>query len=90
MTTGYRESNVSLAFDASLASGFTTPGYEVNNPLAPIVQRMELEEDGLEGRVLPRADGGKDAWLVLAGCFVLEALVWGSVISSNLVIRCKG
>lgn len=26
---------------------------------------------------LARADGGKDAWLVLAGCFILEALVWG-------------
>lgn len=26
---------------------------------------------------LPRADGGKDAWLVLAACFFLEALVWG-------------
>ena len=24
---------------------------------------------------LPRADGGKDAWLALAGCFMLEALV---------------
>ena len=26
---------------------------------------------------LPRADGGKDAWLFLAGCFTLEALIWG-------------
>ncbi|TVY57326.1 Fujikurins efflux protein [Lachnellula suecica] len=26
---------------------------------------------------LPPADGGKDAWLFLAGCFVFEALVWG-------------
>lgn len=26
---------------------------------------------------LPRADGGKDAWLVLLSCFVLEAIVWG-------------
>ena len=26
---------------------------------------------------LPKADGGRDAWLVLAACFVLEALVWG-------------
>lgn len=26
---------------------------------------------------LPRADGGKDAWLFLAGCFFVEALVWG-------------
>lgn len=27
---------------------------------------------------LPRADGGKDAWLFLAGCFTLEALIWGT------------
>ncbi|TKX27491.1 MFS transporter-like protein 3 [Elsinoe australis] len=26
---------------------------------------------------LPRADGGRDAWLVLLSCFVLEAIVWG-------------
>ena len=26
---------------------------------------------------LPRADGGKDAWLFLAGSFCIEALVWG-------------
>lgn len=28
---------------------------------------------------LPRADGGKDAWLFLAACFVVEALVWGKI-----------
>jgi len=26
---------------------------------------------------LPQADGGRDAWLFLAGCFSIEALVWG-------------
>jgi len=26
---------------------------------------------------LPQADGGKDAWLFLAACFTVEALVWG-------------
>jgi hypothetical protein len=26
---------------------------------------------------LPRADGGREAWLFLAGCFIIEALVWG-------------
>ncbi|KAL1843391.1 hypothetical protein VTK73DRAFT_2856 [Phialemonium thermophilum] len=26
---------------------------------------------------LPPADGGKDAWLFLASCFAVEALVWG-------------
>ena len=26
---------------------------------------------------LPPADGGKDAWLFLIACFMVEALVWG-------------
>jgi hypothetical protein len=26
---------------------------------------------------LPQADGGRDAWLFLAACFVVEAFVWG-------------
>jgi hypothetical protein len=95
MATRYAESNVSLAFDANLASGFTTPGIatpgfeEVNDPLAPIVQPMQVGEDGLEGRVLPRADGGKDAWLVLIGCFTLEALVWGFVSHLNSLLAAE-
>jgi hypothetical protein len=28
-------------------------------------------------RPIPPADGGKDAWLFLVGCFFVEALVWG-------------
>lgn len=28
---------------------------------------------------LPQADGGKDAWLFLASCFIVEALVWGKL-----------
>jgi hypothetical protein len=31
----------------------------------------------IEQANLPRADGGMDAWLFLAGCFTIEALVWG-------------
>ena len=27
---------------------------------------------------LPPADQGKDAWLFLAGCFMVEALIWGT------------
>jgi hypothetical protein len=26
---------------------------------------------------LPPTDGGKDAWLCLFGCFMLEAMIWG-------------
>jgi len=30
-----------------------------------------------EDPTIPRADGGKDAWLFLAGCFMFEGIVWG-------------
>jgi hypothetical protein len=40
-------------------------------------------EDGTAGMghempSLPPVDGGKDAWLFLAACFMIEALVWGA------------
>jgi hypothetical protein len=43
----------------------------------------DVEKGGREDKesVVPRADGGKEAWLFLAGCFVFEALVWGKSIS---------
>lgn len=44
---------------------------------APIIQQMRVDCEDLQTRPLPRADGGKEAWLVLSGCFVLEVLVWG-------------
>jgi hypothetical protein len=48
------------------------------------------ETSSAEERVLhsslPPTDGGKDAWLVLAGCTILEALVWGE--SSGRGWRC--
>ena len=31
-----------------------------------------------EARALPRTDGGKDAWLVLSGCFIAEVFTWGT------------
>lgn len=43
-------------------------------------QTKESEDDIVrsgEGFDTPCADGGRAAWLFLAGCFVLEALVWG-------------
>ena len=30
-----------------------------------------------EGFSLPPTDGGKDAWLCLLSCFMLEAMIWG-------------
>lgn len=37
----------------------------------------QAEREGWEQFVIPRADGGKDAWLFLLGCFMIESLVWG-------------
>lgn len=37
----------------------------------------ESPPDGTTEFSLPPVDRGKDAWLFLAACFVLEALVWG-------------
>ena len=34
--------------------------------------------NGDEGFSLPPTDGGKDAWLCLFSCFMLEALIWGT------------
>nr|POF19979.1 monocarboxylate transporter 2 [Quercus suber] len=42
------------------------------------VQQVVVDDESqLDG--LPPTDGGMGAWMALAGCFVLEALVWGQV-----------
>jgi len=33
--------------------------------------------DSEDGHSLPPTDGGKDAWLFLFSCFMLEAMIWG-------------
>ncbi|KAG7287167.1 hypothetical protein NEMBOFW57_006672 [Staphylotrichum longicolle] len=49
------------------------------------------EASSAEERVLhsslPPTDGGKDAWLVLAGCTILEALVWVDRNSSKIIFQ---
>ncbi|KAF2787109.1 MFS general substrate transporter [Melanomma pulvis-pyrius CBS 109.77] len=40
------------------------------------INSIEANETN-EGFSLPPADGGKDAWLFLMSCFMLEALIWG-------------
>ena len=51
---------------------------EANSPTNDmILHPLQIEMSNEEAQSLPPADRGKDAWLALAGCFVLEALVWG-------------
>ena len=42
-----------------------------DNPIGP----PTTNNDGFS---LPPTDGGKDAWLFLFACFMLEAMIWGS------------
>jgi hypothetical protein len=41
-----------------------------------------------KGGTIPRADGGRDAWLFLAACFVFEALIWGAFLLSSAEKSC--
>lgn len=40
-------------------------------------ERRAEDGTGQEMPSLPAVDGGKDAYLFLAACFMIEALVWG-------------
>ncbi|KAL8874706.1 MAG: hypothetical protein Q9198_006846, partial [Flavoplaca austrocitrina] len=42
-----------------------------------VEDNSHLVSSSLDESTLPPVDGGKDAWLFLAACFVVEALVWG-------------
>jgi len=54
------------------------PGGKDNSARSDPVQQASFEDvEGGEGFSLPPADGGKDAYLFLFTCFMLEALVWG-------------
>jgi len=52
-------------------------GYEENGQNRVHSRHSHNEEYEHRRVSLPRADGGKDAWWFLAGCFLIEALTWG-------------
>ncbi|KAI1084998.1 MFS general substrate transporter [Whalleya microplaca] len=65
-----------------LPSIVATPSTSIGNLLAPAEGESPSPSSPHpeEGRIefsLPPVDGGKDAWLFLAACFAVEALVWG-------------
>jgi hypothetical protein len=53
---------------------------ELPNSQSDVEEGQNIDKEGgldEEEIYAPRADGGKDAWLFLAGCFIFEALIWG-------------
>ncbi|KAI0012481.1 MFS general substrate transporter [Xylariaceae sp. FL0662B] len=67
--------------DVELPSIVTSPAPSSGNLLTPAGDdaspRDWQPEEGRAEFSLPPVDGGKDAWLFLAACFAVEALVWG-------------
>lgn len=58
---------------------------QTQNPSTATLFDVELLPEGAampsdrgEGHSLPPTDGGKDAWLFLFTCFMLEAMIWGT------------
>ncbi|KAI1105322.1 MFS general substrate transporter [Jackrogersella minutella] len=61
----------SFAHSASAVGALTASDETINR------QDDVQPEDGRQEFSLPPVDGGKDAWLFLAACWAIEALVWG-------------
>jgi hypothetical protein len=38
-------------------------------------------------RSLPQPDRGREAWLFLGSCFILEALIWGAYLNTKGKLR---
>lgn len=55
-------------------------GYEEDGLQRAQSRHSQVHGQEFENASLPKADGGKDAWLFLAGCFCIEALTWGKCI----------
>ncbi|KAF7890736.1 uncharacterized protein EAF01_010545 [Botrytis porri] len=51
-------------------------GIPLSNASTRDLEEGTNDQDNTDGNI-PRADGGKDAWLFLAACFLFEALIWG-------------
>lgn len=53
-----------------------------------LLQDIAEEDDAgsKQDRSLPPVDGGKDAWLFLAGCFTIEMLLWGTLLCYHVLL----
>lgn len=57
----------------------------------PPIQQMEIapdEQSEAAPAPAPPIDGGRDAWLVLATCTLMEALVWGGLLKAACLLAC--
>ncbi|KAI9697363.1 MAG: hypothetical protein M1820_007869 [Bogoriella megaspora] len=73
-------SSIELAAQGTNTAEVTTSTNHTRQPTSTRIDQGADPESPTEGTnefSLPPVDGGKDAWLFLAACFVLEGTVWG-------------
>ncbi|OCK80382.1 hypothetical protein K432DRAFT_382278 [Lepidopterella palustris CBS 459.81] len=68
----------SSTHDLELHSLPPFPAEAGNGDTLSTVERSLHSLRDIEQPPLPPADGGKAAWLVLAGCSLIQAPVWGT------------
>jgi hypothetical protein len=69
MTSSYRE-------QLELTSYPQHPSAAITTDMEPLHEASDNHSSN-EIFSLPPTDGGKDAWLCLLACFLLEAMIWG-------------
>jgi hypothetical protein len=70
-------SNHSVLVD--MTSYSQSPSSATSTGVEPLQNDPDDPSNSNEGFSLPPTDGGKDAWLCLFACFMLEALIWGAI-----------
>ncbi|KAF5230028.1 hypothetical protein FANTH_14009 [Fusarium anthophilum] len=65
------------AVEPQCSSGFTSAQNILQTSTVNFEQSVDSHDDADTEFSLPRENGGKDAWIFLAACFIMEALVWG-------------
>lgn len=61
----------------SSPTGNATADHEFELTARNVTSDRHIQPDEIEQTNLPKADGGKDAYLFLCGCFMAEAMCWG-------------
>jgi hypothetical protein len=72
--------------EVELASYQQQPTTTASRDMEPLQDDAINNDDGFS---LPPTDGGKDAWLCLLACFMLEALIWGEVYELSTKDACS-
>lgn len=64
---------------------YSEPPLSSANTIAELEGNGNVSDDNAEFS-LPPTDVGKDAWLFLLACFMLEGLIWGSYSDKSITV----